>query len=218
MADYTISIYDLRKNKFDFGLKDYEIFDENYREILNKRILDYYNFYEIGFSNPLLFKDRLNQRMDIIMSNKYNAMYRALLVEFDPLNNVKMTETFTRNVSNESSGESSASSTNTNDSNGNNINSIYPNESMIEGNLLNGIYANSGTFGKNESLATSENKNKGKENRSGTETYTRHSEGSSAGLPFSKAMLQYYDFLNKSQIDLQIIKELSDLFCSMVEI
>lgn len=218
MADYTITIYELMQNNFDFGLQDYEIFDDNYREILNNRILDYYKFYEISFVNPIMFKDRLNQRMNLIMSTKYNAMFKAKAIEFDPLNNVKMTETFTRNISNENIGESSGSSTNTNDSNGNNINSIYPNEKMVEGDLSKGIFANSGNFAKSENIATSENRNAGKESSNGTETYTRHSEGSSAGLPFSKAMLQFYDFLNKSQIDLQIIHDLSDLFCSMVEI
>ena len=218
MADYTITIFELLENNFDFGLQNYEIFDNNYREILNNRILEYYKFYEIAFINPLMFRDRLNQRMDLIMSNKYNEMYKAKAIEFDPLNNVKMTETFTRTIQNESIGENSGSSTNTNDSNGNNIYSVYPNEKMVEGDLSKGIFANSGNFAKNENIATSENKNAGKESSNGIETYTRHSEGSSAGLPFSKAMLQFYDFLNKSQIDLQIIHDLGDLFYSMVEI
>ena len=41
---FTVSVAELIENNFDFGLEDYEIFDEGYRTILNKKILDYYMF------------------------------------------------------------------------------------------------------------------------------------------------------------------------------
>ena len=42
MSKYTITIKNLMKNNFDFGLNDYPIFDENYRSTLNENILYYY--------------------------------------------------------------------------------------------------------------------------------------------------------------------------------
>ena len=100
IGKYTISVYELMENNFDFGLKDYEIFDENYRPILNQAILDFYKFREIGYINPIQWKDRLNQRMRLIMRNKYNALYKAKMTNFNPLFNVDMTETFTHEISN----------------------------------------------------------------------------------------------------------------------
>ena len=49
-SKYTAVIHNLREQGFDFGLNDYPIFDESYREKLNKKILDHYDFYEIGQS------------------------------------------------------------------------------------------------------------------------------------------------------------------------
>ena len=62
MAKYTIEISKLIKNNFDFGLLNYPIFDEDYREVLNKNILNYYYNYEIGFETPELFKFYLNNK------------------------------------------------------------------------------------------------------------------------------------------------------------
>ena len=39
MAHYTITIQTLINNGFDFKLDNYPIFDENYRETLNNKIL-----------------------------------------------------------------------------------------------------------------------------------------------------------------------------------
>ena len=44
MAKYTITIKTLIDNNFDFGLQDYPLFNESYREILNNNILNYYNY------------------------------------------------------------------------------------------------------------------------------------------------------------------------------
>ena len=61
LSNYTITLYELLENGFDIGLKDYEIFDENYREILNQAFINYYMFREIAFVNPQIFKIKLNQ-------------------------------------------------------------------------------------------------------------------------------------------------------------
>ena len=76
MSKYTITIKNLMKNHFDFGLQDYPIFDENYRNTLNENILYYYYEDEIGFETPELFKVYLNRTMNRIMSY-YNNLYTA---------------------------------------------------------------------------------------------------------------------------------------------
>lgn len=111
MAHYTITIKTLQENGFDFGLKNYPIFDENYRNTLNNNILNYYYESEIGVETPTLFKKLLNDRMQLIM-NKYNVMYKAQaeLLQSDLLGNVNLKETYTG--SNESESESTGTGKN----------------------------------------------------------------------------------------------------------
>lgn len=66
---------------FDF---DFPIYDENYREILEKKILRHYYTREIGEETVGLWKLRLEDRMNIIMPY-YNKLYESELLKFDPL-------------------------------------------------------------------------------------------------------------------------------------
>jgi hypothetical protein len=109
ISSYTISIYELlnQEQPFDLGLNEYPIFDENYRPILNAAITNYYMFREIGFSNPAIFRQKLKMRMDIIMRNKYNALYKAKQMEFNPLYTMELYETYSHSIDN--TGESTNS-------------------------------------------------------------------------------------------------------------
>lgn len=109
MSKYTISIKNLIKNKFDFGLNDYPIFDEDYRKTLNDNILYYYYEDEIGLETPELFKIYLNRTMNRIMPY-YNNLYMAQkeLIENGLFNNVKYTEDYNRKIDSETNSESNA--------------------------------------------------------------------------------------------------------------
>lgn len=102
MSKYTISIKNLMKNHFDFGLNDYPIFDENYRETLNNNILYYYFEDEIGLETPELFKIYLNRTMNRIMPY-YNNLYKAELSMIDEgvFNNVNYKEESSRRLNSE---------------------------------------------------------------------------------------------------------------------
>lgn len=99
MSKYTISIKNLMKNNFDFGLNDYPIFDENYRETLNNNILYYYYEDEIGLETPELFKIYLNRTLNRIMPY-YNNLYLAQknILDTGLFNNVNYSESSNRNV------------------------------------------------------------------------------------------------------------------------
>lgn len=224
MADYTMTVYELQQNNFDFGLNDYAIFDEEYRPILNNAILEFYKFREIGFQNPYMWRDRLRQRMDLIMRNKYNALYELKKVEFNPLYNVEMKETYTHELENKAQGKTNGKedSTNTNTNNSKNntlsLSSTFPSEEMTEDDLTKNLFVDTANKGKSDSEITDSgtgtitSENKTETTGTITETYTRFTEGSSAGLPFSKAMLQFKDYLDRFQLDQQVIDELKDLF------
>ena len=63
---------------------DYPIFDEEYRGVLNAKILKHYYTREIGEETVGLWKFRLNTRMNEIMPY-YNQLYKSQLIKFNPL-------------------------------------------------------------------------------------------------------------------------------------
>lgn len=87
MSKYTTELRYLIENDFDIGLKNYPIFDENYRELLNQKIINHYYFREIGMETAELFKRYLNTTMNEIMPY-YNQLYKSELLEFNPFYNV----------------------------------------------------------------------------------------------------------------------------------
>lgn len=174
----TKSIYDLLLMNFDFGLKDYPIWNEGYRTILNTAILDFYKFKQIGYTNPAVFKDRLNMRMSLIMRNKYNALYEAKAKEFNPLYTLEVYEEYSHELNN--TGQSSnngtvdyttnntsnvttnSNSKTTNNEENNqsgesmNVTSQYPSEEMLEENFEETIYVDGGAKVKNSQKSVDE--------------------------------------------------------------
>jgi hypothetical protein len=159
---FTYSIYTLQKNNFDFGLNDYPIFDEAYRPILNKAILDTYIFHEIGWNNPNVFKHYLQNRMSIIMRNKYNELYRQKAKDFNPLYTLDVYDEYSHTIENTTNGEINATTNTTNNTSMTNnattnngtttestndalaLASSYPSEDMINNDWENNVYVNNG--------------------------------------------------------------------------
>lgn len=79
-----------RSKIFDF---DFPIFDENYRSVLETKIIKHYYTREIGFETVALWKHFLGVRMNEIMP-KYNKLYEAEKLSFDPFANMDYTETY----------------------------------------------------------------------------------------------------------------------------
>lgn len=240
----TVTIFELLENNIDLGLKDYAIFNEEYRPILNNAIIQAYKFREIGFINPAIFIDRLNYRMDLIMRNKYNALYEAKMTDFNPLFNVDMTETFSHEINNNSSvnvesesnsnsnsnSTSNSTATDTNNSNSDSLNlsSQFPSEELTENDLSDNLFVDSANKQKANATSTDNSNSESESNLTSNdittnnsnqlsngnmiETYTKKTEGSSAGLPFSKALIQLKEFYEKYDLDRQVIDDLRDLF------
>lgn len=237
MSKFTVSVYDLERNNFDFGLNDYPIFNEDYRPILNNAILSFYRFREIGFQNPVLWRERLRARMDLIMRNKYNELYKVKELEFNPLYNIDLTETYTHTLESDSNGQQKDVTNVVNDvtqdvnENGSNnalgLSSQFPSEEMTEDDLTSNLYIDnankqtgnveqkSHSTGTNIEDSTNDSRSQNKTNV--IENYTRTNKGSSAGLPFSKAMIQFKEYIEKFKLDEQVIKDLSDLFITIWE-
>lgn len=223
MSKYTITLHDLIKSGYDLGLKNYSIFDENYRHILNKSIIDYYEWHEIGFETPAMFVQRLNAKLDRIMRNEYNALYQAKTIEFNPLYNIEIKETFDHSIEGEQETNSNSNLVNKSNTTGTDktrgFTSRFPEDNITKEDLESLLYADVGNRQENNNTTTDkteqETTDKGTGKNKQNETYTRMTEGSSAGLPFSKAMLQLKQYYDKYRLDEQVIQELSDLFMTI---
>lgn len=91
-ADYMgiDEVLDKSRGKvFDF---DFPIFDENYRNVLEDKILKHYYTREIGAETIGLWKLWLNTRMNEIMPY-YNQLYASEIIKFNPMYDVDLTTT-----------------------------------------------------------------------------------------------------------------------------
>ena len=78
-----------RDKVFDF---DFPIFDENYRSVLETKILKHFYTREIGLETVGLWKLKLNTKMNEIMPY-YNQLYKSALLEFNPFYDVDVSRT-----------------------------------------------------------------------------------------------------------------------------
>lgn len=101
-ATYTVELGTLVESGFDLGLRDYSIFDEKHREVLNAKILDHYWFREIGLETPALFRRFLNRKMNEVMPF-YNKLYMTESAEIEmaknPIDNNDLVRTSTESSS-----------------------------------------------------------------------------------------------------------------------
>lgn len=95
---------------------DFPIFDEEYRSVLERKIVKHYYTREICAETVGLWKLYLDRKMNEIMPY-YNQLYRTELISFDPLHDVDLTKsrstqgTEAGSGSNTSSGERESSAT-----------------------------------------------------------------------------------------------------------
>lgn len=230
MSKYTTELRWIVENGYDLQLNEYPIFDENYRQKLNQKIINHYYFREIGFETVGLFRFYLKQTMNEIMPY-YNQLYQSALLEIDPLNTINFTETLTRTkIGNDTKNFNEDTTVNSNgDSNSNStkstnfkdVESDTPQGMLSIGNIEGELYASYARISKNEDTTnstahqettdTQKRKNDEKINREDNENYTRTEKGNRESQ--SELLMKYREtFLN---IDIQVINELNDLFMGL---
>lgn len=215
---------------------DYPIFDSNYKETLETKILRHFYTREIGFETYGLWKLKLETKMNEIMPY-YNQLYLSELIEYNPLytksirkeGNKQIDEDYEKENSratNETKTSAEQGSKNiTNSESGWELYSDTP-QGDITGieNLNNNMYLTNATKNTNngsENETTTKTKNDSKtgsvtDNGTGIKstdnTYWETISGYENKNP-SKSLLEYRKtFLN---IDMMIIEELEDLFFQM---
>ena len=214
MAKYTTTIRNLMDNNFDFGLKDYPIFDEEYRELLNNKILMHYYMDEIGFETAGLFKVYLNNKMNEIMPY-YNELYKKqkdLLLNFDKTTN--LTETFTRDNTTDTNTKSNSTSSNTASGTSKNVYQDTPMGSITQQDIDNYDHASSQEFNKNQNTSSIEDNSNLTGKATSLENYIRTKTGNNGrlyGIEILKMIKNNY-----MNIDEMVINELQDLFMGIM--
>lgn len=201
MSKYTTTIKTLIDNNFDFKMTSYPIFDENYRETLNQKILYHYYENEIGFETAPLFRFYLNQKLNEIMPY-YNELYKVQKKLIDDkllLNNVNLTE----ELKGKNTTQTSSTSQSTNK--GKNLFQDTPQGNISQQDInAQNVYATNITLNDNSINDNSS------ANGSGTNEYIKTIIGNNGGK-FNIDVLN--DIKNNlMNIDLMIINELYDLF------
>ena len=214
MAKYTTTIRNLMDNNFDFGLKDYPIFDNEYRELLNNKILMHYYMDEIGFETAGLFKVYLNNKMNEIMPY-YNELYKKqkdLLLNFDKTTN--LTETFTRDNTTNTNTKSNSTSSNTASGSSKNVYQDTPMGSITQQDIDNYDHASSQEFNKNQNTSSIEDNSNLTGKATSLENYIRTKTGNNGrlyGIEILKMIKNNY-----MNIDEMVINELQDLFMGIM--
>lgn len=107
---FTLRLKNVLDLTDDIGLNDYPIFDEDYRETLNQKIINRYWNSEIGQETISDFRRVLKMRMHEIMP-LYNQYYLSEKMTFDPFETVNI-KNFTLNKgTTETQGHSESGST-----------------------------------------------------------------------------------------------------------
>ena len=144
MSKYTTELRYIIESGYELkALKDYPIFDENYRQILNKYILNHFWMREIGAETVGEFDLFLGNTLNEIMPY-YNGLFKMAMSEIDPLTNYKYKEVMDREDKNNSI------SSNTNSANSKIVDST-PADGLVNMNAIEqNLYASSAQLSAND--------------------------------------------------------------------
>lgn len=172
----------------------FPIFDEDYRPILEKRILKHFYTREISEETYGLWKLRLEDKLNLIMPY-YNKMYESAYLPFDPFNDVD----YTRNHEGGDTRDNSASG----------LSWRLFSDTPQGG--INGITADEDSVANNTYLTDATKITNNDENHSvGSINYEEKIKGKQGTKSYSRLLEEYRQTFRK--IDEEIMKELEPLF------
>lgn len=218
-ADKVDDIIESARTKiFDF---DYDIFDTDYKPVLESKILSHFYTREIGLETYGLFHLKLQTKMREIMPY-YNQLYESELIQINPMTDVSYSRSGSESNSLSESTFSSLSTSESNLSSEIHSNSMWNMFQDTPQNGLNGVesmeYLTNATLDKGHEtnsasdLTAIASAGRGSADRKDLKSYLEKFEGYRSNNP-SKLLQEYRKtFLN---IDLMVIGELEELFMQL---
>lgn len=207
-SDVDLVLRSAEPKIFDF---DYPIFDENYRHVLNTKILKHYYINEIGLETYALWKLRLNTKMNEIMPY-YNQLYKSELYTFNPLYDIDITRQ--HKVDRSQEGTTSTKDTSTTEQTNGNVHadaySDTPQGGITGVEKLNYLTNYRKVTDDNKLDTTITGNTDTDTGITSLESYVETVKGKQGARNYSDLLKDFRStFLN---IDMQVIESLSDLF------
>lgn len=197
---------------FDFP---FEVFDQNYRQVLCKKIIMHYYTREIGFETVGLWKLKMQTKLNEIMPY-YNKLYESTLLEYDPLIDADYkTYHEGKDNSNTNLTQNTNNSGNRTDNLGGNDYSVYsdtPQGALV--NVANETYltdARKNMYNRQNTSQYADNSGtNGNTVYASTDEYVNHVVGKFPGRSYGKLIKEFRESI--INVDMMIIDELKDLF------
>lgn len=190
MERMTLTLGEIIENNVNIFDFDYPFFSEEYRATFERHFIENFYFDEIGQETVAKFKQRLKIKFNLIMPY-WNKIFLADALEQRILDNYDVTETYTRQVSN--------NSTATNESTNKNLQSDTP-VSKIDLEQVDYFSNIVKDVGNNTSNV----------NNNSSENWERRMKGNIGVQTDSDAIIKYWKSLR--QIEKEIFEQCSNLF------
>jgi hypothetical protein len=196
-------------NGATIGLDSYPLFDNAYRDGLNRKIIDHYILREIGVETPQMFRFAMRRKMNEIMPY-WNQMYKSTVIEFDPLS------TFDLATIRDATDDSVADTTTENLQDTNTTTKTRTIGSDLPQTLLDEDenYGSTGSNAKAENTGGLKGSNKGN-TKSNTKSSDKSTTKGRQGNP-SALIAQYR--LTLLNVDMMVIGELEPLFMQVWDV
>lgn len=208
-----------RDKVFDFP---YPIFDEDYRSVLETKILMHYYTREIALETAGLWKHFLDFRMNEIMPY-YNELYKSALLEFNPFFTVDLTKDYSKTndgTIKDTGTETDKQTTTESSTKDSTVEDLYSDtpQGGLSGVDNKTYLTNARKITDHETYKDTNNVNGARTKNNNqkldnVENYLEHLKGKTPGVSYSKLLSEYRDTI--INVDLQVINELRDLFFNL---
>ena len=190
MEKMTVTLGEIIENNVNIFDFEYPFYNEEYRKTFEQHFIDHFYFDEIGQETVARFKHRLRIKFNLIMPY-WNKIFLADALEQRILDNYDVTETYTRDVIN-----------NTNATNEN-----------VNKNLASDTPTTKVDFEQVDfftSIVKDIANNTSRVNGDSKENWTRKMQGNIGVQTDADAIIKYWQSLR--QIEIEIFKQCDDLF------
>jgi hypothetical protein len=208
VAKFTTQLRTIIESNYPIFDFDYPIFDENYRPVLESKIINHFYFREIGLETVGQWKWFLKEKLNLIMPyyNKFYNEFKRFESDFDPYKNKNVYVEETRTTEGESSSKSDGESVQTSEGNSREVFQDTPtNKLMSTKDYATNLTDNTST-GEGKNVSTGETTGTAKT----TDTFLSHTYGHD-GMRYPSDILS--DLLKiYLNIDQMILDELDELF------
>ena len=202
----TIALWEMIEDNYKIFDFNYPTLNDDFKEHFEKMFINNFYYENINFEVPIMFKRRLENKLNLIMPS-YNKILETQLLEQRILDNYDVVETFEKTGNEENEGLEKVVNKTTNK--GKNL-STYADTG--EGNTsatdFNYINNKTDSVGENESNANGEITNTKKAKN--TERWTRKMSGNIGIQTDANAITQYWTSIRR--VEEEIFNELNELF------